>query len=149
MEAISKFGICPEHRKSFEPIKSMVGFVRKEEKKKNTTFTGALGEEAVAEKLAGMGHKIVARNFKTYFYEIDIVSVCDGKIYFTEVKYRKDGARGGGLAAIDVKKVQQMRYAAECFLKFRKREFGTLDPLLAVADVAGEDFEVKDWFVLD
>ena len=148
MKAISEVGICPEHRKSFEPIKTMVGFSRVEEKKKNTSFTGALGEEAVALHLESIGHRIVARNFKTYFYEIDIVSICDDKIYFTEVKYRKNASRGGGLAAIDAKKLQQMRYAAECFLKYHAREFGAYDPLLAAADVAGEDFEIKDWFAI-
>lgn len=148
MQAILKSGICPEHRRSFEPIKSMVGFSRGEEKKKNTTFVGALGEEAVANYLLGQGHEIIARNFKTYFYEIDIVSLCEGKIYFTGVKYRRNAGRGGGLAAIDAKKLEQMRFAAECFLKFRKRDFGGYDPLLAAADVAGEDFEVKDWVVI-
>lgn len=149
MKAIVENGICPEHRKSFEPIKSMVGFSCVEEKKKNTSFTGALGEEAVANHLVSLEHTIVARNFKTYFYEIDIVSTCGDKLYFTEVKYRKNALRGGGLSAIDKKKLQQMRYAAECFLKYHSREYEQLNPLLAVADVAGEDFEVKDWFVLE
>ena len=149
MKAISEVGICPEHRRSFEPIKSMVGFERASIKKKNTSFTGALGEEAVANHLTSLGHEIVARNFKTYFYEIDIVSICDDKIYFTEVKYRENNLRGGGLSAIDAKKLQQMRFAAECFLKYGSREFGSFNPLLAVANVTGEDFEVKDWFVLD
>ena len=149
MKAIAENGICPEHRKSFEPIKSMVGFSRVEEKKKNTSFTGALGEEAVANYLASHGHTVVVRNFKTYFYEIDIVSTCGGKIYFTEVKYRKNALRGGGLAAIDAKKMQQMHYAAECFLKYHSREYEQFDPLLAVANVVGEDFEVKDWFEIN
>ena len=149
MKAINENGICPEHRKSFEPIKSMVGFSRAEVVRKNTSFTGALGEEAVANHLMSCGHTIIARNFKTYFYEIDIVSVQGDKIYFTEVKYRKNNSRGGGLVAIDKKKLQQMRYGAECFLKYHSREFGQFDPLLAAADVAGEDFEVKDWFTLD
>lgn len=149
MEAINELGICPEHRKSFEPIKSMVGFSRADVRKKNTSFVGALGEEAVASYLESLGHRIVARNFKTYFYEIDIVSVCDDKIYFTEVKYRKNADFGGGLSAIDAKKLQQMQYAAECFLKYHAREYGAYNPLLAAADVAGEDFEVKDWFALE
>ena len=49
--------------------------------------------------------------------------------------------------AINTKKQKQMRYAAESFLK-TKLEFKNLNPILAVADVAGEDFRVKDWFVL-
>lgn len=149
-EAILKLGVCPEHRRSFEPIKSLVGFSRsKTNVVKNTTFVGAMGEDAVMSYLLAEGHKIVARNFKTYFYEIDIVSVCDGKIYFTEVKYRKNANFGGGVAAIDRRKLKRMEYAAECFLRYYKREFDKLDPLLAVADVVGEDFGVRDWFALD
>lgn len=148
IEAIRKNGPSVEHRKSYEPIKSMVGFSRPEVKKKNTSFVGALGEDAVADYLVAHGHEIVARNFKTCYYEIDIVSVCDETIYFTEVKYRKNDKRGGGLMAIDKKKQEQMRFAAECFMKFYERKYAKYDPMLAVADVAGEDFEVKDWFEL-
>ena len=68
--------------------------------------------------------------------------------YFTEVKYRKNDFAGGGLMAVDDKKQRQMRYAAESFLKFRQ-EYGAYDPLLAVADVMGKEFVVKDWFALE
>ena len=146
-EAIEKFGVCPEHRRSFEPCKSLTGFIREPNVVKNTTKIGARGEDAVAEYLVRQGHEIVARNHKTYFYEIDIISVKDEKIYFTEVKYRKNDIAGGGLMAINDKKQRQMRYAAEAFLKF-KLEYDKFDPILAVADVAGEDFEVKDWFTI-
>ena len=145
--AIEEFGICPEHRLSFEPCKSLVGFMREETIKKNTTKIGVRGEEAVCEYLVRQGHEIIIRNYKTYFYEIDIVSVKDKMIYFTEVKYRKNADFGGGLMVINTKKQKQMRYAAESFLK-TKLEFKNLNPILAVADVAGEDFRVKDWFVL-
>ena len=145
--AIEEFGICPEHRLSFEPCKSLVGFMREETIKKNTTKIGVRGEEAVCEYLVRQGHEIIIRNYKTYFYEIDIVSVKDKMIYFTEVKYRKNADFGGGLMVINTKKQKQMRYAAESFLK-TKLEFKNLNPILAVADVAGEDFRVKDWVVL-
>ena len=143
-KAIEEFGICPEHRRSFEPCKSLTGFDKEKNVVKNTTKRG---EEAVCEYLVRQGHEIIIRNYKTYFYEIDIVSVKDKMIYFTEVKYRKNADFGGGLMAINTKKQKQMRYAAESFLK-TKLEFKNLNPILAVADVAGEDFRVKDWFVL-
>lgn len=146
-KAIEEFGICPEHRRSFEPCKSLTGFDKEKNVVKNTTKIGARGEDAVCEYLVRQGHEIIARNHKTYFYEIDIVSVKDKMIYFTEVKYRKNADFGGGLMAINTKKQKQMRYAAESFLK-TKLEFKNLNPILAVADVAGEDFRVKDWFVL-
>ena len=154
-KAIEKYGICPEHRRSFEPCKSLTGFERNNDCDdlsidvvKNTTSIGRRGEEAVAEYLVREGHEIVVRNHKTYFYEIDIISVKEGKIYFTEVKYRKNDFAGGGLMAVDDKKQRQMRYAAESFLKFRQ-EYGAYDPLLAVADVMGKEFVVKDWFALE
>lgn len=150
LKAIHEIGVCPEHRKSFEPIRSMVGFDRDGDGLinvvKNTTFVGARGEEAVCKYLERIGHEIIARNFKTKLYEIDIVSICDGKIYFTEVKTRSSRSFGGGLAAVDARKLKRMEFAAESFLKFRK-EFLKYDPMLAVADVNG-DFEVLDWLLV-
>lgn len=146
-KAIEEFGVCPEHRRSFEPCKSLTGFSRETNVVKNTTKIGARGEEAVCEYLMRQGHEIIARNHKTYFYEIDIISVKDEKIYFTEVKYRKNDFAGGGLAAVDNKKQRQMRYGAESFLRYRS-EYNNLDPVLAVADVTGGDFEVRNWFVI-
>lgn len=147
--AIRELGICPEHRKSFEPIKSMIGFERSTRNVvKNTTVIGQKGEQVVADYLEKNGHRIVSQNFKTKFCEIDIVSVLNDKIYFTEVKYRKSDFRGGGFEAVDFKKQKKMQFAAESFLKFKK-EFSEFSPLLAVAEVTGEDFRVKDWFCLD
>ncbi len=144
LAAINKYGICEEHRKSFEPIKSMVGFSRPMAERKNTTLVGKRGEGAAAEFLVRAKHQILARNFKTQYCEIDIISLKEDKIYFTEVKYR---CNGGGLEAITVKKRQQMKFAAEVFLKFRQ-EFSDFDPFLAVAEVEGRNFEVKNWFSL-
>ncbi|MBR3329472.1 ribonuclease HII [Candidatus Saccharibacteria bacterium] len=147
LAAISRFGICPEHRKSFEPIKSMVGFSRPVNVVKNTTKIGNLAEEKVAEYLKQKGHEIVVRNFKTKFCEIDIVSICEGVIYFTEVKYRRSDLRGGGLMAITNEKQKKMEFAAESFLKLKKG-YSDFSPVLAVADVSGDDFVVKDWFII-
>ena len=147
-KAIAERGICPEHRRSFEPIKSMVGFEPKKTVVKNTTVVGGRAEDEVADYLRGKGHRIVARNFKSYFYEIDIVSVKDDRVYFTEVKYRCSDVAGGGLMAVDRKKLTRMEFAAECFMKYHAREMASYSPLLAVANVAGKDFEVKSWFEL-
>ncbi len=172
-KAIFKYGICPEHRKSFEPIRSMVGWSPSGAKAnaevevgaevgsevemgskvgksvvKNTTEIGQRAETKVAEYLESLGHEIVARNFKTKRYEIDIVSVCGEKVYFTEVKYRETDDYGGGLGAITRQKLDQMRYAAERFLQSKKllRHY---DPILAVAEVTGKDFVVQEFFSLD
>ena len=150
--AIRELGVTPEHRKSFEPIKSMVGFERGAGDAgaggvaKNTTLVGCRGEEAVCEYLASSGHKIVARNFKTKFCEIDIVSLCGDKLYFTEVKMRQSEDFGGGFGAIDKKKLERMKFASEVFLKARP-SYQKYNPLLAAAAVDGE-FRVLDWLVI-
>lgn len=146
--AIREFGICPEHRKSFEPIKSMVGFSRSTNVVKNTTKIGSKAEEKVAEYLISKGHKIIARNFKTKTCEIDIVSICDDRIYFTEVKYRKSDVAGGGLMAVDQKKLKKMKFAAESFLSLKKDVSRSFDPILAVAEVTGEEFVILNWFTV-
>lgn len=147
MAAISELGICPEHRKSFEPIKSMVGFERPSGSVvKNTTLVGSNGEDAVCKYLREKGHKVQARNFKTKFCEIDVVSVCGSNLYFTEVKTRKSTDFGGGFGAVDKKKLEKMKFAAGVFLKARP-EYQKYDPLLAVASVNG-DYQVQDFVII-
>ena len=136
--AIYEYGLTPEHRKSFEPCKSLSGFATRKESHKNTTSIGQSAESAVAEYLTTNGHQIVARNHKTYFYEIDIISIKEDKIYFTEVKYRKSNLHGSGLDAITKDKLQQMHFAAESYLKYQSTNFKNYQPLLAVATVSGD-----------
>ena len=147
LAAIAEFGICEEHRKSFEPIKTMVGFERPKTVVKNTTSLGQRAERAVAEQLMSEGHKILVRNYKTKIAEIDIVSVCDKALYFTEVKYRKNEQHGSPLEAITREKQKKMRMGAEIFMKAH-REYSKYDIVLATAAVTGNNFEVKDWFLL-
>jgi len=118
--AIDKLGITPLHRLSFAPLKKYAGIKTKPKniEKSETITTKQIGDSAedVAVKyLKKHGHKIMNRNWKTKYCEIDIVSSCDDIIYFTEVKYRKKPDQGGGLAAINAKKLRQMKFAAEFY----------------------------------
>ncbi len=145
IEAINQLGLTPEHRLSFEPCKSISGFTMEEAVKKNTTRIGNRGEDAVVQFLIDMGHRIIGRNFRTKISEVDIISVFQDRICFTEVKYRKNTDFGGGLAAITPGKIKKMRLGAEVFLKYYPK-YKKLQPMLAVADVTGADYVVKDWF---
>ena len=136
-KAMEEFGLTPEHRRSFAPVKKI-------DVVKNTTKKGNIGEEKVANFLIKSGHKIVARNYKTKYSEIDIISEKENVFYFTEVKYRKNEDFGGGIAAIDKKKLTRMKNAAEMFMKNKACDFK-----LAVGIVEGSQYELKDWFILD
>ena len=155
VNAIYQYGLTPEHRKSFEPCKSLSGFTMSEKPKKNTTNTGQKAEQLVASYLTSNGHTIIARNHKTYFYEIDIISTKDNHIYFTEVKYRKSNTHGSGFDAITPEKLRQMHFAADSYLKYisTDRALRHKSPLLAVASVSGDLENLKTtpkitWFPL-
>lgn len=149
IQAIYKHGLIKEHRKSFEPCKSLSGFTKITPSKKNTTKKGNTAEQTVTDYLINQGHTIIERNHKTYFYEIDIISTKDSKIYFTEVKYRENSVHGNGLEAITPAKLQQMHYAALSYLKYTTTKFRNQEPQLAVASVSGKNYTVESWFPID
>ncbi|MDO5343611.1 MAG: ribonuclease HII [Candidatus Saccharibacteria bacterium] len=107
-----------------------------------TRAIGDAGEQAAAEWLTAQGHEIIARNWRTRWCEIDIVSRRENILFFTEVKYRKNATYGDGLAAITAKKQQQMRFAAELFLA-KHPQYGGYDMQLLAADVSGQPPEVQ------
>ena len=117
--------------------------ISSETKKSMTTRQiGDKGEQAAADWLTARGHEIVARNWRTRYCEIDIVSVKGKVLYFTEVKYRKNDDFGDGLAAITAKKQRQMRFAAELFLAGKPECSGMAAKLLA-ASVSGDQPAVQ------
>lgn len=145
--ALAQFGPCPEHRFSFKPVATFATDIVSQSSPLTTTTLGRRAETVASNYLIANGHCVIARNYKTKFYEIDIISVKDDKIYFTEVKYRQSPLRGTPLEAITLAKQKQMRFAAEAFLSFHP-QFKTLTPALAVAALSGPEFQLTDWFPL-
>ncbi len=151
--SLSEFGVSKIHRKSFKPMaefleksknKNMNTFKVKRAEKNTTKELGDKAEDFVAEFLKQEKHEILARNWRTKFCEIDIVSKYGENYYFTEVKFRKNNDFGGGEAAISKNKVDQMRFAAEFFAY--KNNIKNSEMRLAAAIVEGENFKKFDWF---
>jgi len=134
--AIAKLGVTPLHRTSFAPIAKHLA------DDPTTKLLGDKAEAKVADYLFSDGHALIERNWKTKFCEVDIISHKGDTFYFTEVKYRKNGLQGGGLAAVTQKKLKQMRFAAEYYAT-RNRLHGQ-NMRLIVASVAGEDFRIEN-----
>jgi Ribonuclease HII len=147
-DAIEKYGVTSEHRRSFKPIKKILGCEDDEEVRRgvSTKMKGDRAETVVCEYLMRLGHKIVERNWRTRFCEIDIVSTYENKVYFTEVKYRRSDTYGGGLEAITRPKLKRMKFAAEMFVKIER--MNDFDMLLSVASVDGSDYAISDFMVL-
>ena len=86
-------------------------------KKSRVTATeiGNNAEDTAAQWLHARGFRVIERNWKTKFCEIDIIALKNDVRYFIEVKHRASNEYGGGVSAITSKKVQQMRFAAELY----------------------------------
>jgi len=150
--AIDANGVTPIHRLSYMPLQKYEGTIRrnafpelKELKRQTTRQIGDAGETEAVRYLEGIGHEIIARNWRTKYCEIDIISRCGDTIHFTEVKYRKSALQGDGLAAITPKKQRQMTFAAEFYAA---RQNLTSNLRLAVISVTGQPATVQAYLEL-
>ncbi|MBC7581441.1 YraN family protein [Aeromicrobium sp.] len=108
-----------------------------------TTFTiGRQAEKVAAEYLRAKGYEILEQNYRTRFCEIDIIARKNKFLYFTEVKYRRSDAQGGGLEYITSKKLKQMAFAANTWLQERPAPRGYY---LAAIEVGGSAFTVRNF----
>lgn len=145
-KALEALGAISEHRHSFRPVAKALGLPDKDKtnSKKNTTKVGNEAETVADEYLMDLGHEIIERNWKCKICEIDIISMKDEEIYFTEVKYRKTNRLGGGVDAVDEHKENQIRLAAEFYLTVNKL-LEKVQPHISVLSVAGQDFKVEHY----
>ncbi len=151
-QAIGRHGVTPFHRLSFKPlapyrqpsVKDPLNIPPASTSKQK----GDQAETVVANYLKAAGHKVLRRNYKTKWSEIDIISLKGDVIYFTEVKYRSSTGQGGALEAVDYKKQEQMALAAKAFMATKvrtsKNQFG-LTPRLAVG-LVGPNYQLLEWF---
>lgn len=150
-QAIDKYGVCDEHRLSFAPLVKY----RTDSKADDTNMTVAksskqIGDEAevaATRYLLANGHEILHRNWKTRYCEIDIISLFDNTIYFTEVKYRKSSVYGGGVGAITAKKLRQMQFAIKIYTSSEKLQNKNLR--LAVVSVSGTPPTIETFLELE
>ena len=71
--------------------------------------TGKLGEDMACEYLSSKGIRILRRNFKSVYGEIDIIAQDDTDIIFVEVKTRKNNRCGIPAESVDKKKQTKIK----------------------------------------
>jgi putative endonuclease len=79
---------------------------------------GKAAEDAAAEFLKAKGYKILQRNYKNKFGEIDIIAQQKDVICFVEVKARHSLALGVPQEAVTAGKQRQISRVAVNYLKF-------------------------------
>ncbi len=82
-----------------------------------TGVTGAHFEQRALEHLQRAGLKLVERNWRSRFGELDLVMRDGDTLVFVEVRYRHDPRFGGGAASIGAGKRGKLLRAAQGFLQ--------------------------------
>ncbi len=69
---------------------------------------GQAGEDAAARHLEAQGYRILARNFRRTFAELDIVAQKEGLLVFVEVKARSSARFGAPAEAVTLTKQRRL-----------------------------------------
>jgi putative endonuclease len=78
---------------------------------------GRFGESIAVKKIIESGYKILARNFRTKFGELDIIAKDKENIVFIEVKTRRSLKYGAPEEAVSKIKLHKMELSANIYLK--------------------------------
>jgi len=81
---------------------------------------GKKGEEEAVSFLKGKGYKVLEKNFRTPWGEVDIIALDKGILVFVEVKARRGNAFGLPQEAVDKRKQEQLSKVATYFITRRK-----------------------------
>ena len=84
-------------------------------------LTGRSGERAAADYLEKLGHIILEKNYRNGRIEIDLISLKDGILVFTEVKTRTGTGFGMPEEAVNIKKRSSILKAAEQYILEQNR----------------------------
>lgn len=81
-----------------------------------STDLGREGEDLAVRLLSGDGYRILARNYRTRFGEIDVVAKKSRILVFVEVKYHSNLGFGEPYERVTSKKINKIKKTAEAYL---------------------------------
>ena len=77
--------------------------------------TGKLGEEIAEKYFIKLGYKIIERNFRKGYGEVDIIATFQNTLVFIEVKTRTTSLYGGAMEAIAYYKLKSLIKTAQFY----------------------------------
>ena len=96
--------------------------------------SGGDAEEAAARYLSGQGLKLVARNYRCRFGEIDLIAQEGKTLVFVEVRHRSSASFGGAAESITPAKRAKLVATAQHYLSTRKPTACRFDTVLLQGD---------------
>lgn len=83
--------------------------------------TAVLGEDIAVDYLKKKGYKIIERNFRKKYQEIDIIAISDSTLVFVEVKTRRSGTFGSPFDGITPWKLRHLVNLAQFYKQLHPR----------------------------
>lgn len=89
---------------------------------------GAFGEQVAVEHLQSLGLRVLARNWRCRYGELDVIAVDDAArcVVFVEVKTRTSDRFGGVAEAVPPAKVRRLRRLAGLWLADQDHRWSTV-----------------------
>lgn len=75
-----------------------------------------MGERLAAQELTRLGYRVLERNFRCSYGEIDLIAEEGDDVVFVEVKTRRGNAYGLPEEAVTARKQQKLVQVATCYL---------------------------------
>lgn len=100
---------------------------------------GAQAEQWAAHYLQKQGLKLVERNYRSRFGEIDLIMQDGATLVFVEVRLRKNSDFGGAAASIDIHKQQRLIRTSQQYLSRLARTPACRFDAVLLGDVQGND----------
>ncbi len=102
---------------------------------------GNQGEKLALQYLKNNHFKILNKNFRNRFGEIDIIAQKDKIIYFIEVKTRSNLSKGNPYEAVNQRKINQIKKIAQYFIL--KKNFLNYKLKIAVISIVLDNKDLK------
>jgi len=103
---------------------------------------GEKGEQLAVDFLKKKGYKIVERNYRNSFGEIDIIALHRGTVAFIEVKTRRSDEFGQPFEAVDQRKKVKMKNIALIYLRKFKKEVPARFDVVSI-QVSADDKQIE------
>lgn len=112
----------------------------------NRKALGDNAEHKAEQHLIGLGLKLVTRNYRTRFGEVDLIMQDGETLVFIEVRFRKSESFGGALASIGSAKQKRLIAAAEQYLtQFRRPPPCRFDAVLLTTGANESAASTVEW----
>jgi putative endonuclease len=104
---------------------------------------GRRAEDSALEFLQRQGLKLLERNYRSRYGEIDLIMEHGRSVVFVEVRFRGSARFGGALESVDGRKQARLVATAACFLKDRRLDRPTRFDVAALSP--GADGLAVEW----